>query len=117
MPLARIISSASPEPSAARRLLSNLSSLFAKELGKPEAYVMTCLEAPAAMTFGGSDEPSAYVEIKNIGRFTGERTRALSAELCPLIASALGVKTNRIYIEFGDAEGHLWGYDGDTFGD
>jgi hypothetical protein len=118
MPLARVISSASPiDPSTARRLLTDLSKLLAKELAKPEAYVMTCLESPAAMTFGGTDAPAAYVEIKNVGRFTSQRTRALSAMLCPLIGAALGVKPERIYIEFGDAEGHLWGHDGDTFGD
>jgi len=118
MPLARVVSSASPvEPNRARQLLTDLSRLLAKELGKPEAYVMTCLEPPAAMTFGGSDAPAAYVEIKNVGRFTSERTRALSASLCPLIGSALGVSPDRVYIEFTDAQGYLWGYDSDTFAD
>jgi phenylpyruvate tautomerase len=118
MPLARVVSSASPvDPSTAHRLLADLSKLLAKELAKPEAYVMTCLEAPATMTFGGSDAPAAYVEIKNVGRFTSERTRALSAALCPLVGAALGIEPDRIYIEFTNAEGDLWGHGGDTFGD
>ena len=117
MPLARVVSSADPPDAAtAERLLGELSKLLSAELGKPEAYVMTCLEPRAAMTFAGTREPSAYVEVKNVGRFTPERTRSLSAALCPLVGKALGVSPNRVYIEFTDAQGHLWGYDGDTFG-
>ncbi len=114
MPLAKIVTNRTPGSDPAK-LLGKVSSLLAARLGKPEAYVMTCLEPPAAMTFAGTNEPTAYVEIKNIGRFTPEKTRELSSELCALIGEALSVAPSRIYIEFSDAQGHLWGYDSETF--
>jgi len=116
MPLVKITSSVGPTADARGSLLADLSKLLAKELGKPEAYVMTAFEAVAAMTFAGTSEPAAYVEVKNIGRFSPELTKRLSGEICARLSKALGVQPGRIYIEFTDAQGHLWGYDGDTFG-
>lgn len=114
MPLVRIISSVEA-PASADALLRDLSGLLARELGKPESYVMTCLEPRARMTFGGSDADCCYVEVKNVGAFTPEKTVRLSAAITERLVAALGVAKNRVYIEFADAKPHLWGYDGDTF--
>lgn len=114
MPLIRLISSLEPPP-ASGGLLRDLSALLASELGKPESYVMTCLEPRALMTFGGSQEASCYVEVKNVGTFTAAKTSRLSAAITDRVAAALGVAKDRIYIEFADAAPHLWGYDGSTF--
>jgi len=115
MPLLKITTSVSASREQSK-LLANLSQLIADRLGKPESYVMTAIEHPSLMTFGGTTEPACYVELKNIGRFSAELTQRLSAELCERLSSALGVAPNRIYIEFSDAEGYLWGHDGETFG-
>lgn len=114
MPLLKITTSVSPAPEHSK-LLANLSHLCAARLGKLESYVMTAIEHPSLMTFGGTTEPSCYVELKNVGRFSAELTQQLSAELCERLSSGLGVAKDRIYIEFADAEGYLWGYDGETF--
>ena len=115
MPLLKIQTSAKPSSERAGALLRTLSKLVAKELAKPEAYVMTAIESGALMTFGGTDAPAAYVELKSIGHFTPEQTKELSALLCKELAKALDVPENRTYIEFADGTGYLWGYDGDTF--
>jgi len=115
MPLLKITTSV-PPASEHGKLLADLSQLCADRLGKPESYVMTAIEHPSLMTFGGSTNPACYVELKNVGRFTSELTQRLSAELCERLSAGLGVARNRIYIEFADAEGYLWGYDGETFG-
>jgi phenylpyruvate tautomerase PptA (4-oxalocrotonate tautomerase family) len=115
MPLIRIISSAEPAKDSEEALLQKLSALLAKQLGKPESYVMTCLEPRARMTFAGSNEPACYVEVKNVGVFAADRTAPLSAAITEVLASGLHVARGRIYIEFSDARPHMWGYDGDTF--
>jgi phenylpyruvate tautomerase len=89
--------------------------LLARELGKPETYVMTCLEPRARMTFAGTDEPSCYVEVKNVGTFTPDLTSRLSAAITDRLAAGLAVAKRRIYVEFADARPHMWGFDGDTF--
>jgi phenylpyruvate tautomerase len=115
MPLLKITTSVDPVPEHGH-LLANLSRLCAERLGKPESYMMTAIEHPHSMTFGGTTEPTCYVELKNVGRFTPELTQRLSSELCERLSEALGVPKGRIYIEFSDAQGYLWGHDGDTFG-
>jgi hypothetical protein len=108
------VSSSEPSPRA-DALLQELSALLARELGKPEAYVMTCLEPRARMTFAGTTAPACYVEVKNIGSFTPAATSRLSSLICERLSAVLAVSPDRIYIEFADARGHLWGHDGGTF--
>jgi phenylpyruvate tautomerase len=116
MPLIHVTTSrALSDPSRTQALLEALSGRLAEHLKKPEAYVMTCLTPGALMTFGGSAEPACYVEIKNIGTFTPALTVAMSRDLCTLLSLELSVDKNRIYIEFTNAEPHLWGFDGETF--
>jgi phenylpyruvate tautomerase PptA (4-oxalocrotonate tautomerase family) len=114
MPLLKITTSVAPSPGHAK-LLGSLSRLCAERLNKPESYVLTAIDHPSLMMFGGTQEPACYAELKNVGSFRPELTLRLSAELCDQLSQGLGVAKNRIYIEFADAEGYLWGHDGDTF--
>ena len=117
MPVVNVYCSApAPTPDATKQLLVGLSALLAREIGKPESYVMTNLIPRCEMTFGGTFEPACYVEIKNIGKFKPEQTQRMSAKLCETLHGSLGVSQARIYLEFSDATGYLWGHDGTTFG-
>ncbi|MGK7936229.1 MAG: phenylpyruvate tautomerase MIF-related protein [Xenococcaceae cyanobacterium] len=117
MPLIQVKSSiAKPEKAAVESLLKNLSANLAKHLGKPESYVMTAFESDVPMTFAGTFEPVCYVEIKSVGSMNSSQTKAMSKDFCQQISEKLGVPTNRIYIEFNDAQGYLWGWNNSTFG-
>ena len=117
MPLIKVQSSvANPGKNQVESLLTTLSGKLAKHLGKPESYVMTAFEADVPMTFGGTLDPVCYVEIKNIGKMQPDQTSAMSADFCTEIETELGVPANRIYIEFADAQRHLWGWNKTTFG-
>lgn len=116
MPLIQIVSSAEPPAADARaRLLDKLSRLLATHFGKPEQWVMTSLGPRVEMTFGGTTEPAAYIEVKNVGNMTPEDARRITADVTREVSLALGVRENRIYIELTDAKPHLWGHDGGTF--
>ena len=94
-------------------LLLQLSSLLAELTGKPEAYVMTLLETGVPMTFAGTTDPCAYVEVKSIGAL---RPPAMAAAVCDLISARTGIPANRIYIGFEDVPASSWGWNGSTFG-
>jgi phenylpyruvate tautomerase PptA (4-oxalocrotonate tautomerase family) len=116
MPLLSMVTTAAPaEPEARRRVLTELSALLAEALGKPEAYVMVTLSAPGAMSFGGTETPACYAELKNVGTLPPARIAPLSETLCSAIATQLGVAKDRIYIEFTNADGAFWGWNGATF--
>jgi phenylpyruvate tautomerase len=117
MPLIQVKSSvATPEKAVVESLLTSLSAHLAKHLGKPESYVMTALEFDIPMTFAGTFDPVCYVEVKSIGNMNSSQTKAMSQDFCQILNEKLGVSANRIYIEFADAKGYMWGWDGRTFG-
>ena len=114
MPLLSLTTSA-PPPTERGRLLAHLSALLARELNKPEPYVMVSLQPRAEMSFGGTTRPACYAELKNVGSLPPERVEQLSQLLCTELARGLGVDQDRIYIEFTNADGALWGWNGGTF--
>ena len=94
---------------------NTLSEVVATGVDKSENYVMTRVAANQAISFGRSTEPAAYVEVKNIGTLTPTQTGELSGKICKAIEACTAVKSDRIYIEFADAQRHLWGWNGRTF--
>ncbi len=115
MPLIKVQSSNQAPENAVKDLLKGLSGKLAKHLGKPESYVMTAFEPKVTMSFGGTFEPVCYVEIKSVGSMNPSQTKAMSEDFCTDISAKLGVAKNRIYIEFADAKGSMWGWNGSTF--
>jgi len=97
-------------------MLKTLSASLAQHLGKPESYIMTAFQPNVAMTFAGTTDPVCYVEIKSVGTMSSAQTQAMSQDFCQKIEQALGVPANRTYIEFANAAGAMWGWNGKTFG-
>lgn len=95
-------------------LLKKLSAEMSERLGKPESYIMTALESDLKMSFGGSTEKTAFVEVKSIG-LKQSITAELSQFICGFLEQELEIEQDRIYIEFADAPGAMWGWDGGTF--
>jgi len=117
MPLIKVQTSIpTPDAASVETMLKHLSASLAKHTRKPESYVMTAFEGGIPMTFGGTADPVCYVEVKSVGSFSPEQTQAMSQDFCDQVSQATGVPANRIYIEFGDAKGYLWGWNGSTFG-
>ena len=114
MPYLKIQTNQTLAAEAQAELLQKASTATALALGKPESYVMVALESGCPMLFAGSDAPLAYLELKSIG-LSEDGTGNISATLCQLIGNELGIEQNRIYIEFSNAQRHLWGWDGATF--
>lgn len=114
MPYLRIQTNVEREPGDAQPVLLRASKLVAGMVGKPEKYVMAALEAGQPMVFGGSEAPAAYLELKSIGLPRG-RTEEFSRVLCEFVSEEFGIRKERIYIEFADAQGAMWGWNGGTF--
>lgn len=116
MPLIAVKTTVSTPPKTeVESLLKTLSASLAKHLGKPESYVMTAFDSDVPMTFAGTTDPVCYIEIKSIGSMTPTQTQSMSQDFCQKINQSLGVPQNRIYIEFNDAKGSMWGWNGSTF--
>jgi phenylpyruvate tautomerase len=114
MPYLRIQVNRSVAADKSRSLLMAASQKTAKELGKPESYVMVELTSNPDMLFAGDDDPAAYMELKSIG-LPSVQVRPLSKMLSGLLEEHLGISPSRIYIEFTDVKGSCWGWNGSTF--
>lgn len=117
MPLIKVQTSIDqPAEGTVEDLLKQLSASLAKHLGKPETYVMTAFEPSTKMTFGGTTDPTCFIQVKSVGTMGGSKTETMSQDFCAKVQAALGVPPNRTYIEFNDAQGAMWGWNGTTFG-
>ena len=110
MPLLSIETNCEPSES----LLTQASRTIAAALGKPEQYVMVRYQHNPDMLFAGNNKPLAYLELKSIGLAESD-TPDLSAQLCDLLQTELGIDSDRVYIEFENAPRHLWGWNRATF--
>jgi phenylpyruvate tautomerase len=114
MPYLKIQTSKPMDAKASETFLKKASRLVAKELSKPEDYVMVVLEPSSAMVFAGNAAPAAFVDLRAIG-LPAKKTGDLSRVLCDLIESELGVAKDRVFINFADVSPNLWGWNGETF--
>ena len=95
-------------------LLLKTSNEVAQALGKPEGYVMIRLNDRESMSFAGTTEPLAFVELKSLG-LTTDQTAPLSETICRFIAENLSIEPARIYIEFASPEREMFGWNSGTF--
>jgi phenylpyruvate tautomerase PptA (4-oxalocrotonate tautomerase family) len=117
MPLIQVFTSAPAPPKAAKEaLLRTLSRSLSSHFQKSEEWVMTCLVPDLAMTFAGESAPACFAVVKNVGELPPDRATRLSEALTKELAEGLGVQKERVYIEFTEAKGRLWGWNGETFG-
>jgi len=114
MPMLKIQTNATVSEDNKKALVTLASSAVAEMLGKPERYVMVSIEENPSMLFGGSDAPLAYLELKSIG-LPESQTSEFSTRLSSLLEEQLGLKADRVYIEFADAARNMWGWNGGTF--
>lgn len=114
MPYLKIQTNQTIAEDKSQAVIQAASKAVAEGLGKPESYVMVNLDPPRPMLFAGDDAPTAYLELKSIG-LPDNKTGPLSASLCDLIQTQLGIEPARIYIEFANAERHMWGWNNSTF--
>ena len=114
MPLLHLTTNIALEAEQKTTTLRQLSQQCAEWLGKSENYVMVLISDGAALSFGGSEEPAAYMELKSLG-LPDDSTHDLSKAICRFLESNLSIPSERIYIEFTPGERHLWGWNSKTF--
>lgn len=114
MPYLKIQTNLPLSEKAEETVMKSASALVARELEKPESFVMIALQADTPMLFAGTDEPVAFLELKSVG-LPARKTKALSQVLCELVGQHLGIAKERVYVKFIDVNRGMWGWKGDVF--
>ncbi len=92
-------------------LMKELSGSL-KAIGKSETYVMCAVNDALKMRFQGSDEPTAIVEVKLLGKGTKDGYAKVTENICGIMQS-YGVEGKRCYVKYDEVE--HWGMDSFMF--
>ena len=114
MPYLKITTNKSIDAGHKHNLLKAASRMVASELDKPEQYIMASAEPAVSMLFAGTEELCAFLELRGI-ELPESKTGKLSQLLCGLVESQIGIRGDRIYINFADIKPSMWGWNGETF--
>ena len=83
-------------------------------MGKPESYLMINLADNQDLYFGGKKlEKGAYVEVKVLGKAYPSKTNEMTARLCDVFESILGIPQDAVYISYWGTD--CWGWNGSNF--
>jgi phenylpyruvate tautomerase PptA (4-oxalocrotonate tautomerase family) len=114
MPYLKIETNERLDEASVQELLKKLSAFTSRLLGKPEKWIMVTIFQEKPMIFDANTQPAAFVELKSIG-LAQERCAELSKDLCDFLKAELGIEPERVYIEFWDINGKMFGWNGGTF--
>lgn len=114
MPYFKIETNQKIDAAGVKTLCRDGSRFLSDLLGKPESVIMTAVACGFEMLFNESDSPAAYVEIKSIG-LKPEKCPAYSKAVCDFLGNAIKVPADRIYIDFADINGKMFGWNNRTF--
>ena len=114
MPFFKIETNKRMDNAKASDLLEKTSKFVSGMLGKPEKFVMVSIGTDEQMMFGGSDAPTAFVQLKSIGMQI-ERCSEFSGRICQFLNDEFGVPADRVFIDFTSLQGNMFGWNGKTF--
>jgi phenylpyruvate tautomerase len=114
MPYFKIETNVALDASEAKDFAKEASSFACRLLGKPEKYMMVSISCGNAMMFGGTTEPAAYVALKSIG-LQEINCKGYAKAVCEFLESNLKIPPDRIYIDFKNIEGGMFGWNKTTF--
>lgn len=115
MPYVSVATNVPMDAGEAGRVARLVSQCAVQATGKDEQWVMARVEPGQALCYGGTDEPAAYVEFKNVGLDAGA-CASITDSLCALLSAQCGVPPERVYVEFKSLERRLFGWNGRTLG-
>nr|QAB05318.1 macrophage migration inhibitory factor-like protein [Modiolus philippinarum] len=96
--------------------LQATTDYIAERLNKPKSYVCVRVHPEQIMSFGGTTEPCASVDLYSIGSFEDKDKNNDHAEkIGEYIRKKLEIPIDRFYITFFNLERHMCGYNGKTF--
>ena len=114
MPFLEVQTNVAVPPADAEDFLKAASASVAAELGKPEAVMMTSFCGSRTMTFGGTTDPLAMVDLALLG-FDPEKAPAVVEILTDLTASKLRIAPERVFVKFTEVPRGQWAGNGTLF--
>ena len=87
--------------------------ILSEVIGKPIIYCSSQV-CDSVGGFAGNVEPSVFIDVKSVGGLQGKQ-KELSDRFCSLIESKTSVKGDKVYLNFTELTGGMWGFNHKTF--
>ncbi|XP_013772554.1 macrophage migration inhibitory factor homolog [Limulus polyphemus] len=97
--------------------LKKTAEVIQQTLGKPISYVIVHVNPDQLISFGGGNEPCASATLMSIGALGKQENKKHSAALYKHIEKTLGITSDKMYIQYINANKADVGYVGKTFDD
>ncbi len=81
--------------------------------GKSESWLMVGINPEYTLYFKGDDAPAAMVEVSVLGSADSSAYNKLTAQICNILSSELGIDSARIYVRYTETDN--WGWNGGNF--
>ena len=81
--------------------------------GKSESWLMLDFEDNCHLYFKGTEQPSAFIEVKIYGKSSAQVYDKLTSKLTEIVSSELNIPAERIYVKYEEVD--FWGYNGHNF--
>ena len=98
---------------AGSELMKKATGFLARMMAKPENVIMVTIKTGMPYLFGGTDEPTAYVQIKAVA-LVKEKCPEYSKQVCDFLEDEIRVPADRVFIEFMDIDPAIFGFNGST---
>ena len=95
------------------QLTQELCAITKECLGKGENWIMTGVEDAVRLSFQGSTEKIAYVEVKCYGKPTASGADTMTNRVGTLLEERFGIPADRVYVSYWGTD--MWGWNGNNF--
>lgn len=95
------------------RLMKKATKFLAEMMAKPEHVIMVTIKPGMPYLFGGTDDPTAFVQIKAVG-LERDKCPEFSKQVCEFLDAEISVPKDRVFIEFIDIDPRIFGWNGNT---
>lgn len=93
---------------------SKLGKAIEQLPGKSENWLMVTMNDDVTVYFRGrNDAPAAFVMVGVYGREDGRAFDALTASICDILNSELGIAADHVYVQYAATQ--HWGWNGGNF--
>ena len=83
-------------------------------IGQPESFVMIGIQHEYTLYFAGNKlEKGAYVSVDVLGQANSPACEKMTAKICEIYESILGIPGSNIYVEYRSTPD--WGWNGRNF--
>jgi phenylpyruvate tautomerase PptA (4-oxalocrotonate tautomerase family) len=92
-------------------LAAEISKILAEHLKKPQGFVMVSVQPVRMLRFAGSEEPSAFLDLKSIG--LPNDLSDVSLALTQTVGRHAGIPASRDFLAYADISSSRWAHEAD----